>query len=254
MPRIRTIKPEFWQDEDLATISAEARLLAIGLLNHADDEGYFNANPMIIRAAVFPFHEESSTVPVLLQELSKIGYIELLEGVDGKNYGLILSFLRHQVISKPKPSKIKGLCESRTSAGQGLDESMQERKGKEGKGKEQGESARTEMPPSAQNFKSKLPPGLVLTDHQKKSANDYWISKGRDDLTLKTQDIFDQFTTHAEATGKVYLDWGAGWRKWYMNEVNFQRQANANSNGNYQSATDRAEAAFQSKLAEFSAQ
>ena len=38
MARIRTIKPEFWRDEDLSGLPAETALLAIGLLNHADDE------------------------------------------------------------------------------------------------------------------------------------------------------------------------------------------------------------------------
>ncbi|HBS0572930.1 TPA: DnaT-like ssDNA-binding domain-containing protein, partial [Klebsiella pneumoniae] len=48
MARIRTIKPEFWTDEDMAEVSEPACLLAIGLLNYADDEGYFNANPKLI--------------------------------------------------------------------------------------------------------------------------------------------------------------------------------------------------------------
>ncbi|SWD82810.1 primosomal protein I [Klebsiella pneumoniae] len=59
MARIRTIKPEFWTDEDMAEVSEPACLLAIGLLNYADDEGYFNANPKLIKAAVFPIREPS---------------------------------------------------------------------------------------------------------------------------------------------------------------------------------------------------
>ncbi|STW12989.1 primosomal protein I [Klebsiella pneumoniae subsp. rhinoscleromatis] len=62
MARIRTIKPEFWTDEDMAEVSEPACLLAIGLLNYADDEGYFNANPKLIKAAVFPIREPS--VPI----------------------------------------------------------------------------------------------------------------------------------------------------------------------------------------------
>ena len=53
MARIRTIKPEFWRDELLAGISAEAALLAIGLLNHCDDEGFFNANQKIMSVKKF---------------------------------------------------------------------------------------------------------------------------------------------------------------------------------------------------------
>ena len=67
MARIRTIKPEFWTDEDLSEVSEAACLLAIGLLNYADDEGYFNANPKLVKAAVFPIREQSGSIPVLLQ-------------------------------------------------------------------------------------------------------------------------------------------------------------------------------------------
>ena len=61
MARIRTIKPEFWQDEDLATLSEPALILAAGLLNHADDEGYFRAHPGLIKAA-FLSSETANTI------------------------------------------------------------------------------------------------------------------------------------------------------------------------------------------------
>lgn len=107
MARIRTIKPTFWTDEDMAEISESACLLAIGLLNYADDEGYFNANPKLIKAAVFPIRETSSSIPVLLQELSNCGYISLFSAQNGKHFGLINNFTKHQVVNKKTPSKIK---------------------------------------------------------------------------------------------------------------------------------------------------
>jgi hypothetical protein len=110
MSRIRTIKPDFWRDEALSSVSAEAALLAIGLLNHSDDEGFFNANPKLIEADVFPLRELSSSITVLLRELSKIGYLTMFLGSDGKKYGMVTNFAKHQVINKPRQSKIKGLC------------------------------------------------------------------------------------------------------------------------------------------------
>ncbi|HCB0756303.1 TPA: hypothetical protein MYM49_005422, partial [Klebsiella pneumoniae] len=107
MARIRTIKPTFWTDEDMAEISESACLLAIGLLNYADDEGYFNANPKLIKAAVFPIRETSRSIPVLLQELSNCGYISLFSAQNGKHFGLINNFTKHQVVNKKTPSKIK---------------------------------------------------------------------------------------------------------------------------------------------------
>lgn len=113
MARIRTIKPEFWRDEVLASISAEAALLAIGLLNHCDDEGYFNANPKLVESDVFPLRELSKNITELLRELSCIGYVDVFSGSDGKTYGKVSNFEKHQVINKKTPSKIKGLCELR---------------------------------------------------------------------------------------------------------------------------------------------
>ena len=52
MARIRTVKPDFWKDEELSAASPEAALLAIGLLNHSDDEGFFKANPKLIEAEI----------------------------------------------------------------------------------------------------------------------------------------------------------------------------------------------------------
>lgn len=122
MARIRTIKPEFWTDEDMAELSEPACLLAIGLLNYADDEGYFNANPKLIKAAVFPIREPSVPIPVLIQELSNCGYLSMFSTSDGKQFGAITNFLKHQVVNKPKESKIRCLplipYEYRTDTGQ----------------------------------------------------------------------------------------------------------------------------------------
>jgi hypothetical protein len=131
--RIRTIKPDFWRDEDLSSVSAEAALLAIGLLNHADDEGYFSANPKLIQADIFPLRELSCSPTVLLEELELIGYVRLFSGPDGRHYGAITNFAKHQVINKPTASKIKELDrlpeDSRSPA-------VELPSGMEGKGKE----------------------------------------------------------------------------------------------------------------------
>lgn len=111
MARIRTIKPEFWQNEHLASVSEHARLLAIALLNHSDDKGYFLANPALVRSACFPFEENSEKVRGSLQELSGIGYIEV-RNCGGKAIGSICKFLDHQRIDKPQKSKLAAVFES----------------------------------------------------------------------------------------------------------------------------------------------
>lgn len=137
MARIRTIKPEFWTDEDMSEVSEAACLLAIGLLNYADDEGYFNANPKLIKAAIFPIREQSGSIPVLMRELSSVGYISLFSSHDGKIYGLVNNFAKHQVINKAKKSIIRELCTLPYEHGSDTEvlPPGKEGKGKEGKGK-----------------------------------------------------------------------------------------------------------------------
>lgn len=53
MPRIRTIVPEFWEDERFSNVSLPAWLLYIGMKNFADDSGVILANEVIIKSKVF---------------------------------------------------------------------------------------------------------------------------------------------------------------------------------------------------------
>jgi hypothetical protein len=109
MARIRTIKPEFWQDEELSALPADTHILAAALLNYADDEGYFNANPKLIKAATTPLREEDVTTKTSLISLSQMGFIEQGTAPDGKRYGRIINFTKHQYINKKTDSKIKNL-------------------------------------------------------------------------------------------------------------------------------------------------
>ena len=109
MARIRTIKPEFWKHEDLSELPEATRMLAAALLNHADDEGYFNANPALVKSECVPLREPSVSVHDSLKQLSNAGYIRLGKGEDGKRYGCIVKFAEHQRVNRPTPSKIKAV-------------------------------------------------------------------------------------------------------------------------------------------------
>jgi len=150
--RIRTVKPEFWQSEDLATVSAEAVMLAVGVLNLADDEGYFKANPKLIEAAIFPIRDLSTTCRRLIGELSSIGYLDIYKGTDGKDYGHVVKFLDHQRIDRPKDSKIKPLCVSKVESTIDrrliADATAQERKGTGNREQGTGKGMEANSPPS----------------------------------------------------------------------------------------------------------
>lgn len=106
--RIRSLKPEFWSHPVMCQQSAEVRLLAIGLLNLADDEGFFVAHPAIIRGSLMPFEESTRKIPKLLERLVSIGYITLRDKEDGTKLGHVTNFLKHQRINRPSKSRLKG--------------------------------------------------------------------------------------------------------------------------------------------------
>lgn len=140
MSRIRTIKPEFWQHEELSALPEATHILAAALLNYADDEGFFNANPKLVKASCTPLREDSVSIHESLNLLSKIGFIKIGTGSDGKKYGHIITFLEHQRINRPTKSKIKEIKikwdDSVNSHTQLNEESHPEGNGKEGNGKE----------------------------------------------------------------------------------------------------------------------
>jgi len=133
--RIRTIKPDFWSHELLCQCSEFTRLLAIALLNWADDEGYFMANPVVLRGNLFPFVDDSKMIPRSLQDLSSVGWIELAEDSHGRAIGRVVNFLKHQRVDKGKRSIIKDLWQFQ-DASTTIPRSIQDASKEEGKGKE----------------------------------------------------------------------------------------------------------------------
>jgi hypothetical protein len=107
--RIRTIKPEFWKHEDLSALPEPTHILAAALLNYADDFGYFNANPALVKAECSPLREPSVSIPESLRRLQEAGYIQLGTGDNGRRYGRVAHFQEHQRVSHPTKSKIADL-------------------------------------------------------------------------------------------------------------------------------------------------
>lgn len=108
MARIRTLKPELWQDEAFGVLSHEAQLVFIGLITQADDEGRLTGNPARLRAMLFPYRAEmpAEHVDGLLDELDDAGLIVRYDDEEGRKYVFLRSWTIHQRISHPKPSPL----------------------------------------------------------------------------------------------------------------------------------------------------
>jgi hypothetical protein len=109
VPRIRTLKPEYWGDAGVAKLSRDARLLLLGLVSLSDDEGRFLASPPSILGYVFPNDDiRPYRLKAWLAEVEKAGLIHLYS-VDGIPYGLILGWSEGataQRINRPHESTL----------------------------------------------------------------------------------------------------------------------------------------------------
>ncbi len=148
MPRIRTIKPKFWDDIKLSKISRDARLLFIGIWNFSDDLGVIVAEPVWIKSKVFPYDKlEPQQFENWLNELISKKFIIPISHND-ELFFFIRTFDRHQQINKPNHSDIcidkqvltKLIEESRNNPVSipeiSLIDTVSIEGGKEGKGKE----------------------------------------------------------------------------------------------------------------------
>jgi hypothetical protein len=101
MARIRSIKPEFFIDEDLQDMEAAhpgayCMLVYAGLWGHCSKEGVFEYKPRVLKLSILPFLDFSMADTLAL--LEGAGFIRRF-AVDGKEYAVIPSFEKHQRIS-----------------------------------------------------------------------------------------------------------------------------------------------------------
>jgi hypothetical protein len=100
-PRIRTVKPEFFQHGELYDAEiAEGlplRLAFAGLWCLADREGRFEWKPRELKLHIVPYDQvEFARV---LDALEACGFIVRYTVADGRTYGWIPNFTRHQVVN-----------------------------------------------------------------------------------------------------------------------------------------------------------
>lgn len=106
MARIRTVKPEFWHDETIGELSANARLLFLCSLNLADDEGLLSWNASFLRAQAFMFDDVTiSETESCMSELINGKIVFEYRDQKNKKYGWILNFRKHQKIDRPQKPK-----------------------------------------------------------------------------------------------------------------------------------------------------
>ncbi|MDD5220086.1 MAG: DnaD domain protein [Candidatus Bipolaricaulis sp.] len=107
MPRIRTIKPQFWTDERVGLLTVGARLLFIGTWNLADDEGILMWDARYLKGQLFPYDNVEGHMKRWMKQLVDSGLVRPYSTSGNSHLALIPTLGRHQVISHPHPSNFE---------------------------------------------------------------------------------------------------------------------------------------------------
>ena len=106
MPRCRLIKPDFFTDSSVATLSPFARLFFIGLWLYADREGFVEDDVRRLKALLFPYDQEVDC-EALAVELHGKDMIRRYPAVEKHGWIWVKNFLRHQ---SPHPKEAASLA------------------------------------------------------------------------------------------------------------------------------------------------
>lgn len=106
MARIRTIKPEFWQDEKLAPLRPIDRLVFLGLISQADDAGRLVDSPRMIDGLLFPYSEDCSRESIEI--LTRLGRVLRYTSDSGQKLLQIVNWSAHQKVINPAKYVLPG--------------------------------------------------------------------------------------------------------------------------------------------------
>lgn len=109
LARIRTIKPDFWDDDAVGAMSRDARLMFIATWNLADDEGIVRWTAAYLKAHVFMYDDDITTADVeaLMEELVEREMVfPYVAGKARQKLAYVVNFRKHQRINRPQPSKL----------------------------------------------------------------------------------------------------------------------------------------------------
>jgi hypothetical protein len=94
--RIRTVKPEFFEDSATATLSSDAAITFIAMWTLADDHGNLRASDEWLKAYVFHSRKPTITYEAIRAELAK--KLVAFYDVEGQTYAHIRGWSKHQRI------------------------------------------------------------------------------------------------------------------------------------------------------------
>lgn len=207
MARRRMIDPNFWQSEDISRLSPFARLLFIGMISNADDEGRGRANINYLKSTIFPYDDiRVAEVDKALSEVSHNTSVVVYEVAHSRYYAFT-NWKKWQRVDKPQDSIIPPVPDnSENDSGMILesfstDSVLKEKKRKEENRKEvEGALAREDTP-----SKKIIPPSL-------EQVQEYCAERKNG---IDAQRFIDFYSAKGWMIGKNKMkDWKAAVRTW----------------------------------------
>jgi len=105
VPRIRSIKPEFFTSEAIAAQPLSARLTFIGLWTYVDDNGVGLDNELLITAAIWPLERDNlETLARTREDIASLSRACLVSRYrdSRKSYLYVTSWDEHQKVDHPR--------------------------------------------------------------------------------------------------------------------------------------------------------
>lgn len=233
MARIRTIKPEFFrhevlQDLEIANPGKYPLMVFAGLWGHCDNKGRFEWKPRQLKLDILPFlpFEMTDTLAIL----EGAGMVNRYT-VDGKEYGEIPTFEKHQRLSgkeltegeKFPPNPVsKGEAQGKQTGSDRDEPESQEGKGKgreeEGNGVGAESSAASPQPAPVSRKRAKKSTQLPADFYPNETGIGYAEQR---EVGLAVE--LEAFRNWHLSKGSLMKDWQAAWRTWCDKAVEFGR-------------------------------
>lgn len=107
MAKGRMIDASIWTNKKHARLSPQARLLTIGIITTADDQGRIDADPYVLKGKLFTFDEDvsASNIQQWLEMLAHNKTILLYNDDEGEQFAQLLNWWDYQSLQYASPSE-----------------------------------------------------------------------------------------------------------------------------------------------------
>lgn len=216
MARRRMIAPEIWESSSFSKLSNFAKLIFIGLISNADDEGKGIADPAYLRSKLFPRNPtiRVSDIQNALSEIVQKVSVTIYADADGNSLYSLTKWALWQNIANPKPS-IYPNPQTATTVGE--------------RGSYTQNSDLSKDVPRARDKEEKINKNKEREIHTPtlEEIADYCQKRKS---SVNPQRFFDYYSANGWMVGKYRMrDWQAAVRRWETNRVDYVKPSPINA-------------------------